>query len=128
MEIEFINPCNDPNSLIVPDQFNPLPYLYTSNGAQINVTPFIAGPPVCPITYECISVRGEDINLKCNDSGVVSFDEIEGTMNFNTLDMAKYRPGSYEIIIRGTVGFETKISEDVTFTLVLENPCPTSQL
>ena len=68
--------CNNPNSLIVPDQINPLPYLYTSNGAQINVAPFITDPSDCPITYECISVSGEDIDFKCNDPGVVSFDEI----------------------------------------------------
>ena len=49
-------------------------------------------------------------------------------MNFSTSNMAKYSPGSYQVTLRGTVGSETKISEDVTFTLVLENPCPTSPL
>ena len=107
----FNDSCDEPFGLIAYDQYDNSPYFYTENGADYQFTTFFPDRWFCPMTYECMS----DI---CNDSdGVISFDGYEGEMNFKTVDMTKYSPGSYQIIIRGTVGTTVKISRDVILTI-----------
>ena len=42
--------------------------------------------------------------------------------------MERYAAGSYEVRIKGTVGVEAKLSQEVALSLILENPCPDSKL
>lgn len=42
--------------------------------------------------------------------------------------MQTYRPDSYNVVIRGTVGITTKLDAEVSLTIVLQNPCPLSSL
>jgi len=66
-KIEILHPCLRPASISAPNQSNPDEYYFTPGGANILVNPFIVDPPVCPVTYECISVTGPDVDVKCVD-------------------------------------------------------------
>jgi hypothetical protein len=70
--IEILDPCGQPASIFAPTQTNPPDYFYT-DAATIKVNQFIVDPPICQVTYECVSVEGPDPNVKCEDSEAVSF-------------------------------------------------------
>ena len=73
-------------------------------------------PPVCDVTYECIS----DSCL----TDAVQF-EADGSLVFKTTDLVEYPPGEIEFTIRGTVGTLIPISQLVTIKIILINPCHT---
>ena len=65
---------------------------------SITVNSLIVDPPVCPITFECVSVEsltddGGDSDVKCDDPDNLSFDTSTGELTFQTTDMELYAPG-----------------------------------
>ena len=93
---------------------------------------FINDPPVCEITYECITVvslNETESAISCDDQNVVVyFSTLTGRLILRTYDMAKYSPGVYQFTIRGTSGTVALISTEVVFTMTLVDPCPTTSL
>lgn len=90
--------------------------------AKLSVTPFIVDPPVCPVTYECISIEGPSVELTCTDPNV-RIDSQTGELSFQTFDMVKYLPGDYNVTIRGTTGTVVPLPAEAKFNLKLVNPC-----
>ena len=81
--IEIEDPCLRPASITAPTQTNPDDYFYTEDGANFIVSPPLTNdPPICPITFECISISGQNSNLSCEDSDAVTFDELTGELAF----------------------------------------------
>ena len=117
-----------PASISAPSQSDPDAYYFTPGGANIQVNPFIVDPPVCAVTYECISVTGPDADVQCTDSDVVKFSSSTGAWTFNTNNIAKYGAGEYKITIRGTAGFGIPVATEVVFRLVTVNPCNTATI
>ena len=70
----------------------------------------LVDPPVCSVTFECLSVIGEDPDVQCEDKDTVTFSTLTGQLTFKTNDMIKYTPGSYIFTMRGTVGETVPIS------------------
>ena len=88
-------------------------------------------PPVCNITYECLTVEkidGTDDDVRCIDPDAVSFDPTTGLLNFETSDIDKYSLGQYRFYMRGTTGTIDKISADYSFIMRLASPCPYTTL
>ena len=53
-DIEFVDPCPDPEALTAPDQTNPADYYYTTSPtAKFTANPWVVEPTVCPIEYSC---------------------------------------------------------------------------
>lgn len=124
-KLELIHPCGKPDyqpSLITvsPLQRNPPPYFYTESGASIQIAPFVVKPAFCPVTYECIRVQGKDESLTCDQ---FSFPSNE-VMFFKSFDMAKFRPGQYELTVRGTIGIQNTLDSEVILAFTLVDPCP----
>ena len=90
---------------------------------------FVLDPPVCPITYECVSATAtvNSTSVKCNDPGTVDFDSKTGNLIFTTFDKEKYVPGIYMFTLRVTAGTEYPVYNSVTITFTLTNPCPTAK-
>ena len=65
---------------------------------------FVLDPPVCDITYECVSVAGNSTSVKCDDPGTVDFNPKTGNLIFTTIDKEKYSPGIYKFTLRGKAG------------------------
>ena len=84
-------------------------------------------PEICPVTYECVSIDGPSESFSC-DSSVFKLDDASGQITVTTSDMARFKPGDYQIVIRGSAGTQVPLSIDVAFTLKLENPCPSVTL
>ena len=129
--IEFLDPCPIPESVNSVTQTNPVDYLYTAQSPkmQFTLTPFLVEPPVCTFTYSCVMTDGPAgvpnlCALTDGDSHGV-FDQISGNYEFYSIDMAKYKPGSYTFQITGTVGDK---SASETFVMTLVDPCPTTVL
>ena len=101
--IEILDACLRPAQILNPDQSDPSSYFYTVQAAKLSVKPFIVDPPVCPVTYECISIEGPSTDLTCNDPNV-KIDSQTGELSLQTFDMVKYHPGDYTVTIRGTTG------------------------
>jgi hypothetical protein len=92
-------------------------------------------PPVCDVTYECISVEGDDADVTCEIPDVSFFESVtteDGQnsvyFNFGTYRNDLYDPGTYKFTIQGTTGSETPITATSTFTLTLEDPCPAATI
>jgi hypothetical protein len=87
--------------------------------------PFVLDPPVCDITYECVSVSSNNTSVKCNDTGIVNFNPISGNFIFTTFDKETYSPGVYNFTLRGKAGTSFPVQHDVIITITLSDPCPT---
>ena len=128
-QIELLHPCLIPASIQATDQSDPAEYFYTPGGSTFTVNPFLVDPPICPVTYECITVTGKNLNAPCDNlADSIVFSPTTGRLTFLTDDMEKYEPGSYIFTMRGTVGESAPISADFAFTLILSNPCPIASL
>lgn len=97
-QIEITNACNSPASLTAPSQPAPKLYYYTEGGATVYINSLVVYPPVCEITYECVSVdsmgtanTGSDV--QCSDPGTLTFDPATGRIFFESTDINAYRPG-----------------------------------
>ena len=88
---------------------------------------FVIYPPVCDITYECVSVTGNSTSVKCNDPGTVDFNPKTGNLIFTTLDKEKYSPGIYKFVLRGKAGTANPVKHEVTITFTLTDPCLTAK-
>ena len=130
-QIEILDPCLSPHSISAPPQVSPEDYYYTKGGTTFTASSLIVYPPVCPVTYECLSteiLQGSDADIRCDDPEIVTFDPASGHFVFETADMEKYSPGQYQFNMRGTVGVQDKISADYSISLKLVNPCPLTSL
>lgn len=87
----------------------------------------IVDPPVCPATYQCISITGPDGRLNCLASAV-TLNTNTGTFRFVSTDSQAILPGEYEVTLRASTGTVNPISDDFTFTLRLEDPCKEANL
>ena len=127
--ITIFDPCYKPASLSDLGQTNPPEYFYTEGGSEFKMRAFVLDPPVCPITYECVSATAtvNSTSVKCNDPGTVDFDSKTGNLIFTTFDKEKYVPGIYMFTLRVTAGTEYPVYNSVTITFTLTNPCPTAK-
>ena len=81
--LEIVDPCDSPTSLIAPSQNDPAEYFYTPAATTFHVSlPLEVYPPVCPISFECVSVDGPDDDVACTDEEVVMFDAETGSLTF----------------------------------------------
>lgn len=126
--IEILDPCLRPASITNPGQKSLLVYDYNQQGARLAVAPLDVDPIVCPVTYFCVSIIGVTMSIDCNDSSVVSVNSQTGVFSFMSHDMEKYLPGEYEVTLKGSAGTEVLVHTEFTFTMRLEDPCPTSKL
>ena len=82
-EIEFENPCLRPASITTSgSQIDPQEYFYTAEGTTFNVNSIVIDPPVCAITYECLTVTGSDSGVKCEDKDSITFSTKTGRLYF----------------------------------------------
>ena len=95
---------------------------------QFKINDFVVDPPVCPVTYECISIDDPDSIFTCVSDEIFNIDNATGQITVQSSDMAKYRPGDYLVTLRGSAGTVFPVFVDTTFTLSLINPCPTAAL
>lgn len=79
------------------------------------------------MTYECISVVGDDPDMSCL-ADELRFDSATGETYFKSHDMHKYSPGSYRFTLRAQIGARVTFSTDLTFNLTLVDPCPSQVL
>ena len=126
--IEILDPCLRPASITNPGQKSLLVYDYNQQGARLAVAPLDVDPIVCPVTYFCVSIIGVTMSIDCNDSSVVSVNSQTGVFSFMSHDMEEYLPGEYEVTLKGSAGTEVLVHTEFTFTMRLEDPCPTSKL
>lgn len=84
-------------------------------------------PPICNVTFECISVEGDDPDMSCL-ADELTFESASGETFFKSLDIDKFAPGSYEFTLRATTGTEIPISTDFAFNFTLVDPCPSQDL
>ena len=130
--IEIEHPCLRPATITVRDSQTANPYYYQEGGINFYSDNFQVYPPVCNITFECVStekiVGGKDDDVRCDDPDAVTFDPTTGLLNFETADIDKYSLGTYRFYMRGTVGLVDKITADYSFMMRLVNPCPTTVL
>ena len=61
-------------------------------------------PQICPVTYECVSLIAAGSNIPCAQSDLFTLDSNTGQLKMRTDDMEKFRPGLYEIVIKGSAG------------------------
>jgi len=80
--IEFKNPCPDPESVTAPVQTNPAAYLYTAQAPKMQFTmiPFVVEPDICKVTYSCAMTAGPRVDLCAKTDGSTHgvFDPITG--------------------------------------------------
>lgn len=114
--IEIFDPCDRPASLTDPGQDQSQKYSYTPGGLSFSVKPFVLVPPVCDITYECVS----DTCL----TSAVRFTE-NGRLSFDTFDTVAYPPGEIEFTIRASAGNLVQLMELMTIKITLIDPCST---
>ena len=133
-QIEIEHPCLRPAKVTAGDRPTPRPYYYTEGGIDFYASTVSVDPPVCNITFSCISVQklaGMDDNVRCNDPDTITFNPETGLLNFETFDIDKYSLGKYKFNMRATVGignpFDT-INADFFFIMELANPCPFTNL
>ena len=86
---------------------------------------FVLYPPICEITYECVSVAGYNNSVKCDDPDTVNFNPKTGNLIFKTFDKEKYSPGNYKFTLRGKAGTEFPVQKEITIMFTLSDPCPT---
>ena len=120
--IEIEQPCTKPISITATNQTNPDPYDYSSQGAQFYVNPPAVYPPVCPVTYECVSYSFKGMVSDCKEAAV-SFSTGSGSLNFNTIDNKRYPPGDYTFTLKAEVGSVVPISTSFSFDLRLIDAC-----
>jgi hypothetical protein len=65
---------------------------------------FVPYPSICGVSYECVSVTGSSISVKCNDVVTVNFNSNSGSFIFTTFDKETYSPGVYSFTVRGKSG------------------------
>ena len=89
-------------------------------------------PPGCDITYNCIGVSAPfttDWPIKCDISGVTTFDGVEDgdsndlTWTFQSLDLQRYKMGTYTVLFEGVTGINSFQTVTASFDLTLDNPC-----
>ena len=84
---------------------------------------FVLDPPVCDVTYECVSVTGNNNSINCNDPATVNFNPKTGNFIFTAFDKQKHPPGKYKFSIRGKAGTAFPVLKEVEITLTLSDPC-----
>ena len=87
----------------------------------------VVDPPVCPVTYQCISVTGPDSRLSCL-APAVGLNTNTGTIRFTSTDSQAYYPGEYVFTVRASSGTVNAVTDEFTFTLRMEDPCKESNL
>ena len=131
LNVELFNPCENPVEMTAPAQTNPVNYLYTgaNPGLIAELVPFTVEPSTCEqyIEYSCQVTQGSRLDLCSISDGDTAgvFDAATGRWQFTTVDVDNYLPGTYTIEVSGTVGQRTEVT---TFEIVLEHPCPTTEL
>ena len=94
VQIEFIDPCPDPESVTSVIQANPADYLYTFKAPkmQLTLSPFVVEPPICTFQYSCTMTSGSRTDLCSRSDGSTHglFDPITGNYEFYSIDMANY--------------------------------------
>ncbi len=128
--ILVLDPCLKPYSLTSPGQATELEYDYNRVGARFLPQSLAVDPPICPLTFSCLSITGSDSNaLQCDDqSGVLQVDALTGKLEMTTQDMVKYPPGEYLVTLQASAGTEEPVTVQIAFTLRLVDPCPSAQL
>ena len=99
----IIDPCLDPFSLSIALPIDPAEYSYTYTGTSpsLDFTPqaAVVDPYVCVINYSCEIINGPRLDI-CNvDDGLTqsSYDSLTGQFTFESIDMANYSAGTYEM-------------------------------
>lgn len=89
--------------------------------------PYVIDPSICPVTYSCQILTGPRTDLCSVDFGDTDgiFDPIDGSYSFDSIDMANFPPGTYQMEITGTSGLK---SGSYTVDIVLVDPCDTVDL
>ena len=77
-------------------------------------------PKICPIQYECVDTLG----LRCGNELTVNSET--GRVKLRTFDMSRFPPGPYEVTLRASSGSISPISVDLSFKVMLIDPCPTA--
>lgn len=113
--IEIFDPCDRPYGLTDPGQ-EPKEYFYREGGISFTAGIFVVDPPVCTVSYECISSNCLLEPLQF---------ETDGSIFFVTTDIEKYPPGELLFTVRGTVGNLVPITLERTVNITLVNPCYT---
>jgi hypothetical protein len=130
MQIEILDPCDNPFSLTQPVQPIVPDYYYSADQPLLtfDTAPFTVDPSVCLVTYSCattVTPAGVDICDLVDGATEASFNIADGSYFLNTIDMVKYPPGTYTLQLTGTSGLK---SESFTVDLVLVDPCLTIDL
>ena len=106
------------------------PYIYTANAPALAFTmnPFVVDPVICPVTYTCQVLAGSprlDICSIIEGATKGTFDSITGNFVFESIDMANFPPGIYQLEITGTVGTKT---DKIVVDIELKDPCPNAAI
>ena len=130
--VELIDACFSPIITLPQSQTNPPDYYYTqaSPAAEFKLNKFVASPASCPVTYSCGVTSGPRTDI-CDTwyfTTSSSFDTVTGDYTLHTLDVPNYPPGDYVFEITGVAGTNADVSEVITFTLKMIDPCPDSSL
>ena len=128
----LIDQCFSP-TITVPTQTNPADYYYTYDSplAEFTLNAFTINPSVCPVTYSCAITSGPRTDLCTFDDGlgtIGQFDPALGNYDFRSIDVTNYLEGAYIFQITGTTGTNSDVTDNITFTLTMINPCPISTL
>jgi len=106
------------------------PYIYTANTPALgfSMNPFVVDPVICPVTYSCQVLAGAprlDICSIVDGATKGTFDSMTGDFAFESIDMANFPPGIYQLEITGTVGTKT---DKIVVDIELKDPCPTAAI
>ena len=127
-KIDVIGRCVNLESVDAPAQQNPDDYYYTEAGLMFELNPYTVTPNDCGVVvYSCEVISGARTDL-CSineESTQANFDSVHGNYHFKSTDMTGFPPGEYTFKITGSA---EDLSASSTFTIKLEDPCPTSTL
>ena len=102
--IEILDPCLKPASITDPGQISERTYNYSKQGLNFKLNDLVVDPNICPVTYECVSIGDADSSITCDSNTVFKLDSASGQISVMTSDMARYKPGDYPVVIRGSAG------------------------
>lgn len=127
-KLNFGSSCNVA-TLLATSQINITPSnAYDGQPMVFTLSPFQVDPPICLVTYECISIVGAEaspVTPTCSSfSGNLNDVSRQLTTSFNKSDYANVRPQVYTVTIRGTAT-KSGATADATFTFELEDFCLT---
>ena len=107
-----IDPCVPPTSLTLGSSVNGQTYMLTDTAIQV-VIPFVIDPSFCPVTSAYTG----------SDSTIISFDSNTHTVTiFDDDDLSWVAASPLTVDI---VGSSDTLSETASFSVIVNDPCPT---